>query len=181
MVLFLLIFLLNHLSFAAEENDNLTANAGMSTFILTDTTVGAAILGSILLSYFTGGIGYHFNIVHNILAPGIYGDLHIGLLSFLSNNNEDYYEDNSFLLYQGGLRLYNQFRFGLIDIQPFFGLNLMGSIAGDASEERGLKLWGILMAYKNFGFEYSYQVPLKGPMINKKDAMQRIAFLYHLR
>lgn len=179
-IAFLLIFLLNYFPFAAENN-NLTANIGVSTFIFKDTTVGTAILGSILFSYFTGGIGYHVNIIQNIFAPGIYGDLHLGVLSFLSNRREDYYEDNSFLLYQGGIRLYNQFRFGLIDIQPFFGLNLLGSTAGKESEEKGLKLWGILAAYKNFGLEYSCQVPFKGPMNNRKNAVYRIAFLLHMR
>ena len=160
-----------------DENDNFTANIGFGTMfpVDSDANVGENILGSIILSTISAGIGYHLNIVKNIFSPGIYADLHIGLLSLLYYDSDFTKEDqNGFFFFQTGIRLYNQFRLRFVDIQPFFGLNLIFGF----EDGMGLFKYGILVSYKNFGIEYSYQFEsfdYKGYDIN------RIVFVYHMR
>ena len=178
--IFIVLLDLNHTAFAAEELGNFTGNAGLSIFFEADSSVAEKVLESIILSSLTLGLGGHLNVIPYILAPGIYGDAHISIASLFDLMDEDknssYIREKS-LFFQVGLRLYNQFRFGPIDIQPFAGLNLMAG----KKDTMGLKALGILVAYKNAGLEYSYQLPIKNAMDDRTNAIHRFALLYHMR
>ena len=179
----MLIVLLPCVSFTFDDNNdsNLSLNGGISFFFESEASTGGKILEALLFSSLTAGIGYHFNIIPHILSPGIYGDIHVSLLSLLFNNSDDEdvneIRDNGFSFYQIGIRLYNQFRFGPFDIQPFFGLNLMAG----STNSTFLKAFGILIAFKNFGLEYSYQLPLLKGRNKLVNNLHRFAILYHLR
>jgi hypothetical protein len=177
-----LFFYFGNSSFANDES-NITNNFGVSFLfpLNRNENIGNNILGSLLLSSVSGGLGYHLNIVQGIFSPGIYGDVHVSLLSLLTlfssrdedkENSEDYGK-RGFLFIQVGIRLYNQFKFGLFDIQPFIGLNLL------LSDELGfLKAFGVLLAYKNFGIEYSLLFDHRNSIAN---SIHRIVFVYHIR
>ena len=180
--------LLFSLPLTSDDYDNLTANAGISFLFPVDKefTGSDTFLDPLLLSSVSFGIGYHLDIIRNIFSPGIYGDIHINLIPiaiiFLTGGVPDGYQENTgrldfpFLL-QTGIRLYNQFRFNSFDIQPFIGLNLMaGSI-----ETTVFKKLGILIAYENFGIEYSYQIPFFNGLGNSRQSTHRIVFVYHMR
>ena len=184
--------------FSQEEHDNLTANLGISFLVPVDTnlTGNDKFLNTFLLSSVSFGMGYHYNIIEGVLAPGIYGDVHLnalpalimlfgamsgyevkGIDDIVPHDEKHWDERNVFFLIQTGVRLYNQFRFELFDIQPFIGLNLMsGSI-----NAKVFKTAGILFAYKNFGLEYSYLVPWDRHLNSTNSSIHRIVFNYHFR
>ncbi len=180
MILVVLIFQWSYVSFASENNDNLTANIGLSMLFVADAAPAERINEVILFSSLAAGLGYHFNIVPHLIAPGIYGDVHISFGSLLQDekktNDFDSVKERD-LFFQAGIRLYNQFRFGQFDMQPFAGINIM---AGKANPI-GLKSFGILMAYKNFGLEYGYILPIADDIKNTGAAMHRFAIMYHFR
>ena len=186
-IVFILICSLNYLTFAfnifeeseGDENDNLTGNFGIGFFFPLDRSanVGSNILGSLLLSSISGGLGYHFNIIKNFLSPGIYGDIHFSLLSLLNSTNDDKDKEENkteevFIFFQAGIRLYNQFRLILFDIQPFIGINF--ALANNISSLS--KMFGILIAYENIGIEYSYHWTLLN-----SDNVHRIIFVIHMK
>jgi len=149
------------LSILSCADDNVKVNVGVGLPVLEDGNVGEKILGSVLLSSFSFGMGFQDNIVENIFSPGIYGDFHFG----------DYFSQ-----YQTGIRLYNQFRFDNLDLYPFIGLNSMyGSFAQNL-----LGMYGILVGYKRIGLEYSYQPIILNysDLINKN--MYRIIFVIRI-
>lgn len=130
------------------------------------------------------GFGGHFRIIPFILQPGVYGDLHLSLLSILINclcdNAADGKDDGDFTLFiQTGLRVYNQFGFGSFIIQPFFGLNLLGAL-GKNSAGVWYKAFGILFVCKNIGIEYGYQIPIRHHINNRRRAIHRIAAVFHV-
>jgi len=179
--LFLLIFQLSVSLSAIEhtenekENENLTMNIGIGFVypIDDDWSVGGNILGSICFSSLYCGLGYHFSILPNIFMPGLYGEINFWLLPLLiqylmdpDREIKDYDVD----VMDGGIRIYNLFRFGSFDLSPFVGIN-MGFLRGFSM------MYGSLLAYKNFGIEYSF-FKLYSSRINT-DIMHRIAIVYH--
>lgn len=175
-IVFILISLSCHFSVAAEDHNNFTLNAGLSVFFEADASPSTQAAEAFLLSSLAIGAGYHFNIIPHILAPGIYGDIHFSFITLLQDD-KDIDDKDRFLFFQFGGRIYNQFRFGPLDIQPFAGLNLM---VGD-KDALGLKVFGILLAYKMLGFEYGYQLPVKAHMRSRERAIHRFALLFHVR
>jgi hypothetical protein len=180
-------------SLLEEEHDNLTGNIGISFLHPVDKNLTGSdkFLSSFLLSSFSVGFGYHLNIVENIFSPGIYGDLHLNILPTLFllsglipkddiKDIENYEKVNGtdpFVVLQTGIRIYNQFRFNLFDFQPFVGINLIsGSI-----DFMVLRMCGILIAYKYFGIEYSYQQPISNHINNHNGSIHRIVFTFHIR
>jgi len=171
------LFSVDFLNTSSDENDNLTANLGVSFLypILGGNNIGDNILASLLFTSLSAGVGYHFNILKNIIAPGIYGDMHLGFLTLLFNNEyAEVAETDDFVFVQTGIRLYNQFRFGYIDIQPFYGFNFL--FAGP--NFLGFYKFGALFAYKKVGIEYSCHVPFHG---NIEHNLHRVAFVIHMR
>lgn len=167
--------------FEGEENENVTFNVGVGFFWETAPDTGEKVAEALLLSSLTAGAGYHINLIPNIIAPGLYADFHISFLSFLGDrkdNDEEIFLNDSTLFFQVGLRLYNQFRFGPIDIQPFAGVNLFAA----PNDSIGLYLFGALVAINNIGIEYSYQQPLRPQKRNKLvEDMHRVCLVLHMR
>jgi len=154
-------------------------NAGISVIFEGDAAASDQVAEAIILSSFGVGMGFHVNLIPHVLAPGIYGDVHLSFGSLLSGDYKDHHHDStkrrsSFI--QVGGRLYNRFKFGSLDIQPFAGFNLM-----TGGEYRlNLKTFGILLAVRSTGMEYSYQLPLKVPFRDTESAIHRIAFIFHV-
>ena len=189
----IIILLFNNSLFSSEEpttleSDNLTVNFGIGFLypLNKKTDTGMNILASAVFLSGGFGVGKHLTLIPNILMPGIYGDIHISLISLLlaqgggSIKIQDDSANNSNsipFLFQGGLCLYNQFRFGSIDIQPMIGFNaIMGLLKPGI-----LTRYGILIAYDNIGLEYSYQLPLNNAFKNNLPYLHRLVFVYHVR
>ena len=144
---------------------------------------GSNILASII--FFSGafGIGKHLPIIPGILMPGIYGDIHFSLISILlaqggASIDPDSSNKNSLpFIFQGGLCLYNQFKLASFDIQPFAGFNAIAGQLGPGF----LTKFGILIAYKSIGLEYSFQQALNNSLKDNLPYLHRIIFVYHVR
>ena len=193
-VVLIVMFLVCHVSLAQADslfgNDHFTANIFIN-FMLFDKIDGPGdkVLSSILTSTFSLGAGYHWNIVPHIISPGIYGEGGISLLTLLLSNSDDdknnttvahdAANDNYFFGFLG-IRLYNQFSFAFIDIQPFFGLNLTGGFSTLSSSSVGFYDFGVLAAFKRFGMEYGCYIPLTEYGRNNTGIMHRVSFGFHI-
>jgi hypothetical protein len=130
---------------------------------------------ALFFANFGGGIGYNLKIIPNLLMPGLYGDIGINPIMFLIKDSEE--EDRPVYMHFG-IRLYNQFRFGSFDIEPFAGLSAM---VWTSKQKFGWKLAGIKMSYENFGIEYAYGLPFLDPLTDTTNGFHRIAIMKHLR
>ena len=125
--------------------------------------------GSLIYTSFSIGLGYHFNFVPDILAPGIYGEAGGSFLTMFFSNESARTESNKnygygFLIL--GIRLYNQFRFNSLYARPFTGLRLFhenNKNATKATRTAGCVNLGTQIIYKNFCIEYSLGIPFKYP------------------
>jgi len=187
----ILILLFSNPLFSSEESeylnsDNITLNFGIGFLypLNNKTSPGLNVLASVVYCSGASGIGKYFPIIPGILMPGIYGDIHFSLISILlaqgggSIKLENADGDNSSLpfIFQGGLCLYNKFRFGLFDIQPSAGFNaIMGSLKPGMFAK-----YGISAAYGNIGLEYSYQLPFTGSIKKDFPYLHRLVFIYRV-
>ena len=185
-IFFILISFTGCLLFASDENEdsNVAVNVGISTLFLgksgsyQSVSEDTVILHPLTFTSLAVGLGGHLRIIPHICAPGLYLDMHLSLLSLLVEwleSNDDKTTNNNFPLYiQTGLRLYNQFSFSSVKIQPFYGLNLLGVVA-EKNAAHGYKALGMVMAYRNVGLEYSYQIPILHWFNDSAYAIHRIA------
>jgi hypothetical protein len=192
-IVFILVSQSNYVVFTLEdsvsENDNKTGNIGASTLfpVNKDMNAGENILRSYMFLSLLFGAGYHLNLVENIFSPGIYGDIHINLPALLtlfpqkeeetkdSINTKSEKDYAKFSAFQFGIRLYNRFKFNSFDIQPFAGVNFILEAGIDI-----FKTWGILIAFKNYGIEYSNHSLLYNYGKYIKNDVHRIAFVYRM-
>jgi hypothetical protein len=180
LILFFIIFLLNVSLSAIElmDDDNISTNVGISLLypVDEDWSVAENIFGSVLFSALHAGLGYHVPILRNIFMPGIYGEINLWLLPLLIQyilNPDSEIEDYDFSILDFGIRAYNLFRIGLFDFQPFIGINI--SILHGFST-----MYGVLLAYRNFGIEYTLLHPQTDDIYSATKSMHRIAIVYHL-
>ena len=189
MLMFIIILFANS-AFAqdAAEQSNWTANFGLSFLfpLSSKSSPGVNVAESIVFSSVAIGAGYHLRLVPNVLMPGIYGDIHMTLLTIITssciNNNNDNVingDDNSNIpsLFQGGISLYNLFRFGSLDIQPSAGFNFAAGLIKPSIFVK----YGILAALGNTGVEYSYQRALTSNIKNDIPYLHRLVFVLHMR
>ena len=121
------------------------------------------------------GWGYNFNIISNILTPGIYFDF--GFIFYESNNllSNNPADNDRRLNIMGGVYLYNIFRYRQFEFQPFFG------VAG--YELLGLSsfclTFGTLLTFRNFGIKYSYKIPFTNS--DKIKNIHRFSLVYRFR
>ena len=187
----ILILLFSNPLFSSEESeylnsDNITLNFGIGFLypLNNKTSPGLNVLASVVYCSGASGIGKYFPIIPGILMPGIYGDIHFSLISILLaqgggsikvENNDDTKNSLPFI-FQGGICLFNNFRFGSFDIQPSIGFNaILGLLTSGIFTK-----YGILAAYKNFGLEYSYQLPLTKSIKSDIPYLHRLVFMYHV-
>jgi len=133
-----------------------------------------------LISFFTSslsfGFGWHLNIIPHFLAPGIYAEAGISFLDLVAEGirgDDDELSSPWFGL--AGIRLYNQFTYGKIALQPFAGITAIGEADADNPLGGGFKTFGILVAVSALGIEYSYGIPFSG-----KEGVHRIAVGLHI-
>lgn len=159
-----------------SENDNSVLALGVGFYfpLGKDADAGANILASFLLSTFSFGFGHHFDIIPDIISPGIYADAHVSLLTIVFGR-EHSIQDSAFV--QLGIRFYNQIRLGSFDLQPFAGLHFVLS-DGYSS---GAKMFGLLAFHEDFGIEYSLHSPVfdfgRNPF---NDNVHRLMFVFRL-
>ena len=123
-IVFILISQIYYFTFSlsSDDYDGITANIGIS-FLFPEykkITGSDKFLSSFLLSSFSAGIGYNFDIVRSIFSPGIYGDIHLNIIpavffALYGFPGKDDNKDNNFLdnkngenfplLLQTGIRL----------------------------------------------------------------------------
>jgi hypothetical protein len=179
MRIFLLILFIFSENIYAQEDNNLTINILYNITVFEDiSNPSESLLTSLLTSSISAGIGYHLNVIPNIISPGIYIEGGLSIFNFFylfartsendnssRNNNEistnrDNVNDKGIYPFGFlGIRLYNQFRFHLIDIQPFIGFSAFTFIKDYATTGIGCLKLGILFAYNNFCIEYGYHIP----------------------
>jgi hypothetical protein len=128
--------------------------------------VGESILWHILTLRVGVGIGYNYELINNILSPGIYVDLGISPFMFFSDSSE---EDEYNSLGDIGIRINNQFRWNVLDIKPFYGISLYYN--GYLFHQLGL-FFGI----KKLGFEYTYL----SHIFREKITFHRISILWNI-
>ena len=177
-ITFLFIILCNLVYSQEEDNRNWSFNISPIGINLLDFDENALSpeeemsIFSTMLSL-TFGVGYHLNIIPNILTPGLYIDMGMGYLSIFAGPDEE--GDNTTFGGWAGIRLYNRFRFNLIDVEPFIGFTLYGfSNMGVPATT-----FGLLVAYNYLGVEYSFHHPINNS--DKIYYVHRITFLIHLR
>jgi hypothetical protein len=141
-----------------------------------DDNVGIDILVSLLLSSFSIGGGYYFDVVENVFSPGIYGDIHVSFLPLLLDEEDENKDEGSFS--QLGIRLANQFKIDVFEILPFYGINCM---FGNTMDTHILNVFGISLAYGRLGLEYSYQIPFKKMANDDISSIHRIVFKFNLK
>ncbi|MDR0456499.1 MAG: hypothetical protein LBH20_07450 [Treponema sp.] len=137
------------------------------------------ILLSFALSSVSLGAGVQYTIVPHVLAPGIYADLHFNLLSWFLvwafTNGRD-----NFMMLQSGIRLYNQFKFTIISLEPFFGVNIAYFNMDNVGIPTPLIAAGFVFNVRDFGFEYGYNF-LPVPVNEGLPSLHRLTFSWSLR
>ena len=124
------------------------------------------------------GLGNDWELKQNTIYLGIYGDIHMGFLSYLFDIKDDEYENRFPLFFQSGIRLQSKFiNELLLYVQPFIGLNLIGVLGKDSAVE-GYKMIGFRVGYNKIGIEYSYQTLLLQPINDTSCVMHRIAIVF---
>jgi len=124
------------------------------------------LLGSLLYTSISCGVGYHFNVIPGILAPGIYGEAGGSFLTMLLNHksSDEASEENiNYGFFFVGIRAYNQFRFNSLFMQPFAGLRLFHEAGGYESKTAVCMNFGIQLEYKMICIEYALNIHLKNP------------------
>jgi len=104
------------------------------------------------LTFINIGYGWNYEIIYNIVSPGIMFDLSIGTDFFwLFNDNEDMdvNTQRKQFAFGAGARFYNKFQFLDFMIIPFIGCNFMFLF-------QPLPMTGVSVSFKNFGLEYAY-------------------------
>jgi hypothetical protein len=146
---------------------------------LQEIPFGRLIMAFALSSISLGG-GVQYTIIPHILAPGVYADLHFNVLSWFFvwafTNGE-----SNFMILQSGIRLYNQFKFSAISIEPFFGFNLGYISLDDIKAPIPLMAAGFVFNIGGFGIEYSYNLATAAIEDLDKFIIHRITFLWTLR
>jgi len=130
------------------------------------------------LTSLTVGGGIQYTVIPGLLAPGIYADVHFNLPSFLIVK---LLKDDNLILFQGGIRLYNQFKFGNFSLEPFFGGNFLYAGMGDFKEPLTFMAAGLKMNIRKFGLEYAFNfAPKKKAEEYLFPRMHRFAFVWRL-
>ena len=140
----------------------------------------AYTLVTFALSSFTVGGGLHYTVIPHLLAPGFYADVHFNVLSW---GLVYLFSQNHLVLLQGGLRIYNQFKFGKFSLEPFFGGNFVLVGINDILAPIPLLATGLIFNINSFGIEYGYHFY---PSKNERDkrpllSIHRISLLWKLK
>jgi hypothetical protein len=118
------------------------------------------------------GGGVEWDIVPHVLAPGIYMDMNFNLLSWAIMN----IFDQKMVMFQLGLRAYNQFSISFFGIEPFFGGNFVYLTFNEYTLPLLLLQAGFIINLGRFSFEYGYHFsPTKYEDI-KLPGLSRITF-----
>jgi hypothetical protein len=118
------------------------------------------------------GGGVEWNIVPHVLAPGIYMDMNFNLFSWAIMN----IFEQKLVMFQLGLRAYNQFSISSFGLEPFFGGNFVYLKFNDLTLPIFLLQAGFIINLGKFSFEYGYHFsPAKYEDI-KLPGLSRITF-----
>jgi hypothetical protein len=107
-----------------------------------------------MLLFFDFGIGVNYDLVQNIVSPGIYADVALGIdwiLMFLNEEDEKYKPTQ--LEFGGGIRIYNVSRIFGFSIMPFIGYNALVSYG------HLLPSLGLILKYEGLSIEYAFYIP----------------------
>jgi len=155
--------------------DAISVSDGVDGF---STRFMATGITAIVLASATFGGGIQYTVVPGLFAPGVYADLHFNLPSWLL-----FYllSERQFMLFQGGIRIYNQFRFGNFSLEPFFGGNFVVVGIDDASALVPFMALGLRMNVKKFGLEYALNfAPKKKADEYVFPRMHRFSFVWRI-
>ena len=101
--------------------------------------------------------GWNYDIIDNILSPGVSLDISIGtdwIGLFNSNDNDDFtISDPPQFGFGFGIRLYNMFEIREFRIIPFIGCNFL-------LVHIPRPMFGLSLSMKYFGVEYACYIPL---------------------
>lgn len=110
------------------------------------------VLFAFAFSSVSVGGGVQYTIIPHLLAPGLYADMHFNFLSWAIMG----IAKHEFIIFQGGIRLYNQFAFNIISIEPFFGFNFLYLKLDNLKMPLPLLAAGFVFNIARFSIEYSY-------------------------
>jgi hypothetical protein len=97
-----------------------------------------------------GGVQYDF--IPHIIVPGIYLDMNFNLLSWAIMN----IFEQSLVMFQLGLRVYNQFSVSFFGFEPFFGGNFVYLKFNELTMPIFLLAAGFVINLGRFSFELGY-------------------------
>lgn len=128
------------------------------------------------LSFVNVGYGLNYNIINNLISPGISLDLSIGtdwFWLFGSNNNTYDTSKRTQFAFAGGVKIYNMIKIYDLMIIPFVGCNFMffSSV---------FPMIGLSISFKNFGLEYAYYFKIGSykPEVNHHISFKFLEFDY---
>lgn len=142
----------------------------------TDFPFGKTLLAFALSSLSVGGSA-QYTIVPHLLSPGIYFDMHFNLLSWLFVGMFSNWEKN-YILFQTGVRVFNQFKFGIFGFEPFFGFNNAYMNINGIGESFPMLAFGFVIRLGGFGFEYCYNSGASNEM--GTPSISRITFSWNI-
>jgi hypothetical protein len=112
------------------------------------------------------GIGYHLDIIPDLLLPGVYFDFGLGPFQLLLDMDDD--PETGIAIHWGG-RVFNQFRVADVDIEPFAGIT--GTYIDYTLDDKIAGYWvkfGVILACEYIGIEYAFLTPLFPPTDKNK-------------
>jgi hypothetical protein len=104
-------------------------------------------------SFINIGYGWNFDIINNILSPGILFDLSIGT-DWIALFNPEYETSDPLQIGLGfGIKFNNLIEMGEFKIIPFAGCNFLVLY-------KICPMFGLSLSFKYFGLEYAYYFPI---------------------
>jgi len=142
-------------------------------------STAGGMLSAIVFSSLSLSTNFQYTVVPRLFAPGIGVDIHVNAPSWFIVGMFSNWEQ-TFLLVQPGVRLYNNFQFTKsFGITPFYGVNFLYIEFYGYKAMAPLMNAGFIMGGKDFAFEYCFIMPNKtntwSPIIH------RLGFSWSLR
>jgi hypothetical protein len=172
-----------------EMVDDLTDGKTMDVFVRTaigrNQTAPDALLYALVNLSVGGGSGYNWELIPGVFAPGFYFDMGVSVLTLLLNMGRDEDEDLRGLMLNSGLYVQNQFRWGGVDLAPFYGISATFGFFKESDDSSTSfaymgQVMGLRVSIQSFGVEYALYSPLfKAHLFNVSS--HRISVMYHVR
>jgi hypothetical protein len=168
-----------------DLTDRRTVDAFIRTTIGQNQNASDKALNAIVNLGIGGGSGYGWELIPYIFSPGFYIEIGVNAITLLANLGRDEDDDSGGVLLNSGFYAQNQFRWGIVDMAPFYGVTAtFGGFSNDSGSNligyMGLAA-GLRVSIKSFGLEYAFYSPLVGKYPAYNALSHRVSVMYHFR